>query len=68
MRGLTVIPLTPEVIHLALDLCAAGGVTRQRYCDLQLAALMLREKIPLVLTENEKDFSGIGGVRAWNPF
>lgn len=68
LRGLTVLPLTLESIHRALDLCVTGGVTRQNYFDCQLAALMLRENIPFVLTENTGDFSGIEGVTASNPF
>jgi predicted nucleic acid-binding protein len=68
LRGLTVLPLTLESIHHALDLCVAGGVTRQSYFDRQLAALMLREGIPVILTENDGDFAGIEGITALNPF
>jgi len=68
LRGLTVLPLTLESVHRALDLCVAGGVTRQHYFDLQLAALMLREGIPVILTENDGDFAGIDGITALNPF
>ncbi len=68
LRGLTVLPLTPETVNHALSLCVAGGVTRQNYFDRQLAALMLREGIPLLLTENVKDFSGIEGVTPLSPF
>ncbi len=52
LRGLTVLPLTLETLHLALDLCVEGGITRQRSFGSQLAALMIREAIPTILTEN----------------
>jgi predicted nucleic acid-binding protein len=68
LRGLTVLPLTLESVHLALDLCVTGGVTRQNYFDRQLTALMIREDIPVILTENNKDFSGIEGITPINPF
>jgi predicted nucleic acid-binding protein len=68
LRGLNVLPLTLESVHQALDLCVAGNITRQNYFDRQLAALMLREGIPVILTENTKDFSGIEGITPLNPF
>jgi predicted nucleic acid-binding protein len=68
LRGLTVLPLTLDSVHRALDLCAAGGITRQKYFDQQLSALMLREDIPVILTENDKDFSSIAGISPINPF
>jgi predicted nucleic acid-binding protein len=68
LRGLTVLPLTLECVHHTLELCVAGNVTRQNYYDRQLAALMLREGIPTLLTENVKDFAGIDGITAINPF
>ncbi len=68
LRGLTVLPLMLEGIHHALDLCVEGGVTRQSYFDRQLAALMLREKIPFIITENVKDFMSIEGVTPIIPF
>jgi len=68
LRGLTVLPLTLDGVHRALDLCVTGGITRQKYFDQQLAALMLRENIPVILTENDKDFSNIEGIIAINPF
>jgi hypothetical protein len=49
---LTVLPRTLETTHLALDLCVTGGVTRQGYFDRKLAALMIRENIPVMITEN----------------
>lgn len=68
LRGLTVLPLTLDTVHGSLDLCVAGGVTRQKYFDQQLAALMIREGIPIILTENDSDFAGIEGVTPINPF
>ena len=67
LRGLTVLPLTVETAQLALDLCVKAGVTRQAYFDRQLAALMIRENIPIILTENVNDFRGIEGIRPINP-
>lgn len=43
-------------------------MTRQRYFDRQLAALMLREAIPVILTENVGDFTAIEGITPLNPF
>ena len=68
LRGLTVLPLTVEITQAALDLCVEGGVTRQDYFDRQLAALMIREKIPVILTENTDDFQKIPGITPFNPF
>ena len=68
LRGLTVLPITPEVVHAALDLCVDGGVTRQSYFDRQLAALMVREGIPVIITENSRDFAGINGITALDPY
>lgn len=68
LRGITVLPITMECVQLTLDLCVSGNITRQNYFDRQLAALMLREKIPTIITENVKDFSGIDGIKAINPF
>lgn len=68
LRGLTVLPLTLDSVHRALDLCVTAGISRQKYFDQQLAALMLREDIPVILTENDKDFSSIKGITPINPF
>jgi predicted nucleic acid-binding protein len=68
LRGLHVLPLTLECVHHALDLSVTGNITRQHYFDRQIAALMLREGIPAILTENTKDFSGIEGIAPLNPF
>ena len=68
LRGLNVLPLTLESIYQALDLCVVGNITRQQYFDRQLSALMLREGIPTIITENTKDFCDINGITAINPF
>ena len=68
LRGLTVLPFTQETVQSALDLCVEDGTTRQAYFDRQLAAVMLREKIPVILTENTKDFENIPGLTPLNPF
>jgi len=68
LRGIITLPLTVETTHLALDLCVEGGVTRQDYFDRQLAALMIRENIPVILTENTADFTGIDHITPINPF
>lgn len=68
LRGLTVLPITPECVHQALDRCVDGEVTRQDYFDRQLAALMIRERIPVIVTENVEEFAGIEGITALDPF
>jgi len=68
LRGLTVLPLTLETVQSAMELCVEAEVTRQAYFDRQLAALMRRENIPVILTENTKDFEGIAGLTPLNPF
>ncbi len=68
LRGLNVLPLALESVHQALDLCVTGNATRQNYFDRQLAALMLREGIPVIVTENTTDSSGVEGITAFNPF
>jgi len=68
LRGLTVLPMTSETVYSALDLCVAAGITRQAYFDRQLAALMIKEQIPVIITENVSDFQDIEGVTPLNPF
>lgn len=68
LRGLTVLPMTVETVQSALELCVEHGVRRQSYFDRQLAALMLAENIPVILTENTRDFSAIAGITPINPF
>jgi predicted nucleic acid-binding protein len=68
LRGLNVLPLTLETVRHALDLCVTGHITRQNYFDRQIAALMLREGIPVIITENAGDFVGIEGITPLNPF
>ena len=33
LRGLTVLPLTLDSVHRALDLCVMAGISRQKYFD-----------------------------------
>jgi predicted nucleic acid-binding protein len=63
-----VLPVTADCVQHALNLCVAGEVTRQAYFDRQLAALIIREGIPIILTENVRDFAGIEGITALDPF
>lgn len=65
---LTVLPVTRAVVEHALELCQTYQVVRQRYFDFQLAALMLVEGIPTIVTENHTDFAGVSGIEAINPF
>lgn len=68
LRGITVLPLTVETVQSALELCVECAATRQSYFDCQLAAIMRGENIPVILTENTKDFMGIAGITPVNPF
>lgn len=68
LRALKVLPLTWDIAFCALDLCIAAGIKRQAYFDAQLAAVMKREGIPHIVTENVADFGKFDGVRAINPF
>lgn len=68
LRGLTVLPLTLDTAFRALDLCVGASVTRQTYFDAQLAAVMQREGIPVIVTENIADFGKFQGISAIDPF
>ena len=68
LRGLSVLPVTVDTSFRALELCVQAGITRQAYFDAQLAALMLREGIPVIITENASDFRAFEGIRAIDPF
>jgi len=68
LRGITVLPTTFDIALRALDLCVAAGLTRRTYFDAQLAAVMLREGIPTIVTENVTDFARYKGIRPLNPF
>jgi hypothetical protein len=57
-----VLPLTLETSQRALDLYVENGMTRQRDFDRELAAVMLLENIPVIVTENVSDFAGIEGL------
>jgi uncharacterized protein YbaR (Trm112 family) len=47
---------------------SVDGLTGRAYFDRQLVAFMLREEIPVILTENAKNFTGIDGIRPINRF
>jgi predicted nucleic acid-binding protein len=64
----TVLPVTRQVVELALELCERHGISKQRYFDMQLVATMLLAGIPEIVTENTADFDGIPSIRAVNPF
>jgi len=64
----TVLPVTRLVVEKALELCEQHAVTKQRYLDLQLVALMMLEGIPEIVTENAADFASLPGIRVINPF
>lgn len=68
LPGLIVLPLTPDVVFIALEFCEIHGKLRQDYFDMQIAAFMKRYRITLLFTENEKDFAGIEGIIVVNPF
>ena len=63
-----VLPVTRSVVEKTLELCELHQITRQRYFDFQLVALMALEGIPTIVTENEKDFASIPGLTIINPF
>lgn len=68
LSGITVLPVDRVVAEKALELCETYSITKQRYFDMQLAALMLLEGIRIIVTENTGDFNGIEGIKATNPF
>jgi predicted nucleic acid-binding protein len=65
---LLVLPLTAEIQWQALELCEKHGVSRQNFFDMQLAASMHYHGLTVLFTENTKDFAGITGIQAVNPF
>ncbi len=68
LPDVTVLPLTNDIVSLALELSQKYGIRRQKYFDMQIAAFMLRYSIPLLITENTKDFEGIENIIPVNPF
>ncbi len=68
LPDVTVLPLTRDVVYLALELCEQHGRLRQNFFDMQIAAFMKRYGIGLLYTENTADFKGIEGIRAVDPF
>jgi predicted nucleic acid-binding protein len=68
LDGLIILPVTRETIIMAIELCAQHLITKQRYFDCQLVAMMQLEMIATIVTENVRDFAGFTGIRAVNPF
>ena len=68
LRTIHVLPLTSDIVRLALELCEKYGVTRQRYFDFQLVATMVAYAVPTLVTENSADFTGVTEIRVVNPF
>lgn len=64
----TVLPVDRETLRIAARLAAEHGVTRQHYYDIQIAAVMLQNRIRCLYTENTSDFRAIDGIEAINPF
>lgn len=68
---LTVLPVTTTVVERSLSLCAEHGISRQRYFDAQIVAIMIEHGISRVFTENVRDFVGLAssaGITVVNPF
>ena len=63
-----VLPLTGDVQALAMELCEKHGITRQRYYDAQLVAIMIAHGVTTLMTENDADFREMTEIRAVNPF
>jgi predicted nucleic acid-binding protein len=68
LRGITILPVTRAVVEKALGLCGQYNVTRQRFFDMQIAAVMQIHGIQQIITENDEDFREIEGIKAINPF
>lgn len=64
----TVLPLTQDIVTLALEFCEQYGRTKQDYFDMQIAASMKRHGIRKIYTENTADFAWIEEITAENPF
>ncbi len=60
-----VLPYGSKTVESALLLCAAS---RLHFFDALLAATMQENGIYETVTENVKDFAGIGWIKATNPF
>jgi predicted nucleic acid-binding protein len=62
------LPVTRSVVEKTLELCEKYHITKQRYFDTQLVALMVCEGVRTVITENSKDFLDFTEIEVWNPF
>jgi predicted nucleic acid-binding protein len=68
LPSITVLPLTQDIITLALELCEKYRRIKQDYFDMQIAAFLLRYNIKTLYTENTKDFDTMEEVIPVNPF
>jgi predicted nucleic acid-binding protein len=64
----TLLGVDRETVRLALRLARELRVTRQRYFEVQIAAVMLQNGVRHLYSENASDFRGIDGIEATNPF
>lgn len=69
LQHLTILPLTVHSIVRAAELCSRFSISRQRYFDAQLIALMIEYSLERIYTENTKDFRWASelGIEAINP-
>lgn len=68
LAQLSILPVTHGIVRRALELCQKYRAVKQKYFDMQLVSAMLEHRIPVIITENEKDFSSVTEIRAINPF
>ncbi len=68
LSTIEVLPVSEEVIKLALELCETYAIARQRYFDAQILATMIAYGIRTLYTENTRDFECFPQIRATNPF
>jgi predicted nucleic acid-binding protein len=67
LPAIQLLPVTPDVVLKALELCDRYEITRQRYFDMQLVATMIVNRIDTIFTENLRDFQMISEITAVNP-
>lgn len=64
-QNYSVVGYGAKTVEAALLLCAG---TKLHFFDALLAATMRESGIYEILTENDRDFSGVPGIKATNPF
>ncbi|MBI2576773.1 PIN domain-containing protein [Candidatus Woesearchaeota archaeon] len=64
-NGFVILEPTKKSIIRAADLCTNKGIS---YWDALIAAVMIENHIFEIITENEKDFKNVEGLRVTNPF